>query len=166
MTEIDGQIVSPMRAAIEAADNVYHTVQGTFPEAVAVFESKWTAFQAVCHALPASASPRECTRTDEFETLRKQGPKILAFVVFKLATDVDQNSHGAFLFNALVNDPQYRGVPGDDLTSTEALQRYCGQIVELSFQLNKVYEERVKLWKEYCTLQEHMLLWRRILGPT
>ncbi|KAM3454444.1 hypothetical protein MY5147_006202 [Beauveria neobassiana] len=139
-----------MRAAIEAADNVYHTVQGTFPEAVADFESKWIAFQAVCHSLLASASPRECTRTDEFETLRKQGPKILAFVVFKLATDVDQNSHGAFLFNALVNDPKYRGVPDDDLTSKEALQRYSGQIVELSVQLNKVYEERVKLWKEYC----------------
>lgn len=44
-----------MRAAIEAADNVYHTVQGTFPEAVADFESKWIAFQAVCHSLLASA---------------------------------------------------------------------------------------------------------------
>ncbi|KAH8721415.1 hypothetical protein HC256_001771 [Beauveria bassiana] len=157
MTEIDDQIASPMKAAIEAADNIYHTVQRTFPEAVADFESKWTAFQAFCHSLPASASPRDCTRADEFETLRKQGPKILAFVVFKLATDVDQNSHGAFLFNALVSDPKYRGVPDDDLTSKEALQRYSSQIVELSFQLNKVYEERVELWKEYCQENRHTL---------
>lgn len=36
-------------------------------------------------------------RTDEFETLKKQGPKVLAFLVFKLATDVEQNSYGVFL---------------------------------------------------------------------
>lgn len=41
-------------------------------------------------------------------------------------------------------------VPDDDLTSKAALQRYSGQIVELSFHLNKVYRERVTIWKEYC----------------
>ncbi|KAM3430020.1 hypothetical protein MY4824_007906 [Beauveria thailandica] len=150
MMDTNDQIASPNRAAIDAAENVYHTVQRAFPEAVADFESKWTAFQAVCHSLLASASPGDCIRTDEFETLRKQGPKVLTFVVFKLATNVDQNSHGAFLFNALVNGPQNRGVLDDDLTSKEALQRYGSQIVELSFKRNKVYEKRVKIWKELC----------------
>ena len=42
-------------------------------------------------------SPDECTRTDEFQILKKQGPKILPFVVSKLATVADQNSYGVFL---------------------------------------------------------------------
>lgn len=53
--EGDDKIASPNRAAIEAAEHVYHTVQRVFPEAVADFESKWAEFQVVCHSLPTSA---------------------------------------------------------------------------------------------------------------
>lgn len=52
--------------------------------------------------------------------------------------------------NALVNDPEYCGIPDNDLISKEVLQRYANQIVELSFQRNKVYQELVKAWKEHC----------------
>ncbi|OAR03637.1 hypothetical protein LLEC1_00913 [Akanthomyces lecanii] len=163
--KIDEHSASPNRAAIEAAEHVYHTVQKAFPEAVANFESKWAAFQIVCHSLPTSAwysslllsivransgSCGDCTRTDEFDTLKRQGPKILPFLVFKLTTDVEKNSYGVFLFNALVKDPDYRGIPDDDLLSRESLQSYAMQIVELSFLRNKVYEELVTAWKEHC----------------
>ncbi|KAJ3494762.1 hypothetical protein NLG97_g3870 [Lecanicillium saksenae] len=146
MSETDDQVAPPNAAAIEAAEHVYHAVQGVSPEAVADFETKWTAFQTVFSSLPSSASPGDCKQADEFETLKKQGPKIIAFLVYKLATDID--SH--FSVNALVNDPKYGGVSDDNLTSKEALQRYSSQIVELSFQPNKVYEDRVKMWKAYC----------------
>lgn len=49
-----------------------------------------------------------------------------------------------------MNDPKYCGIPDNDLTSKEVLQQYATQIVELSFQRNKVYEDLVEKWKEHC----------------
>ncbi len=58
--------------------------------------------------------------------------------------------HSPSSVNALVNDPEYRAIPDNDPISKEVLQRYANQIVELSFQRNKVYEELVKAWKDHC----------------
>lgn len=54
--EIADKISSPSRDALELAENVYRSVQGLFPEAVANFESQWTAFQGACHRQAESAS--------------------------------------------------------------------------------------------------------------
>lgn len=111
----DDDISAPSQDAIESARALYHSIRGALPEAVTDFESKWTAWQEVCqgqtswprysplvplhsrrHLLPLN-SLDACTRTDEFEALKRLGPKILPFVVFKLATNADHNSYGVFL---------------------------------------------------------------------
>lgn len=111
----DGDIPAPNQDAIESAKALYHTIRKAFPEAVTDFESKWTAWKEVCqgqtswpryssllvlhsrrHLLPLN-SLDVCTRTDEFEALKRLGPKILPFVVFKLAKSADHNSYGVFL---------------------------------------------------------------------
>lgn len=49
-------------------------------------------------------------------------------------------------------DPEYRGSPDEPLVSDEVLRRHGSQIVELNYQRNKIYQERVGLWKEYCDM--------------
>lgn len=183
--ETDIQITLPAREAVEAAENVYHKIQILYHKAIADFELKWAAFQQACNSLPTSAryshlpilsvlyiraTPRfsldECTRTLEFEILKKQGPKILAFVVFKLATDTDKQSvNGVFLckyhsrfvllyttaciylllsianissVNALAYDPKYRRNPFHPLVHKEALQRHNSQIAGLGYKYNHI----------------------------
>lgn len=59
--------------------------------------------------------------------------------------------------NALETDAKYRGRPDEPLDSKEALIRQCGQIVELNYERNKVYDERMKLWKEHCEIYRVVL---------
>ncbi|KAK2593260.1 hypothetical protein QQS21_009025 [Conoideocrella luteorostrata] len=146
----DGQIPLPTEEAIESAEKLYYAIRRAFPEAVTGFESKWTAFQEVCQSQTTSASLDVCAQTAEFEALKRLGPKILPLVVFKLARDADQNSYGVILFNALENDRSYRGNPDEPLVSKEVLRRHSSHIVERNHQRNKIYEERIGLWKEYC----------------
>jgi hypothetical protein len=147
--ETDGQISSASQEAIESAEKLYNAIQMVFPEAVTNFESKWTAWHAVCDSHTTSASIDACLRTAEFEALKKLGPKIIPFVVFKLARDAEQNSHGVFLYNAVERDPDYRLNLDEALVSKEVLRRYSTQIVELNYQRNKIVEERVRAWNEH-----------------
>ncbi|KFG88008.1 hypothetical protein MANI_014741 [Metarhizium anisopliae] len=147
-----GHMPAPNQDAIESAKALYHTIRKAFPEAVTDFESKWTAWQEVCQGQTSWPSLDACTRTDEFEALKRLGPKILPFVVFKLATNADHNSYGVFLYNTMEKDLEYRGNPDEPLVSDEVLCRHGSQIVELNYKRNKMYQERVGLWKEYCDL--------------
>ncbi|TQW07991.1 hypothetical protein IF2G_03867 [Cordyceps javanica] len=147
--QTDDQIASPDREAIEAAENVYHTVQRAFPEAVADFESKWAAFQVVCRSLPTSARYSSLL----LSIVRANSGCLAALVTVRERTSSRLSRsrvQKSFSVNALVNDPEHRRIPDNDLISKEVLQRYANQIVELSFRRNNVYKERVKAWKEHC----------------
>ncbi|KAI1318721.1 hypothetical protein F5Y16DRAFT_406235 [Xylariaceae sp. FL0255] len=154
-------VPTPSPAAIKSAVTLYGEMRATFPGATIDFESKWAATHAVC----SSASEDDCLKREEFEALRRQGPKIIPFIVYKLAkTDDDgQNSWGGFLCkmilllfdeslipvkkaanNALETDAAYRPTQGAD-QSTQHL-RCC--IVELNYQRNQIAEERVNAWKQ------------------
>ncbi|RYP53063.1 hypothetical protein DL769_010570 [Monosporascus sp. CRB-8-3] len=133
------RIFEPSREAPDSASKLYNAVYTAFPEAVTNFESKWAAVHAVCYSKTTSAQDDACIRTDEFDALKRLGPKIIPFVVFKLARDdVDQNLWD----NALENDPDYR--PSLD----EDLRRCSSRIVELNYQRNKIVEARVEAWKK------------------
>ncbi|KJK80806.1 hypothetical protein H634G_03955 [Metarhizium anisopliae BRIP 53293] len=120
----DDDISAPSQDAIESARALYHSIRGALPEAVTDFESKWTAWQEVCQGQTSWPSLDACTRTDEFEALKRLGPKILPFVVFKLATNADHNSYGVFLYNTMEKDAEYRGSPDEPLVSDEVLRRH------------------------------------------
>ncbi|KAI0013409.1 hypothetical protein F4779DRAFT_563510 [Xylariaceae sp. FL0662B] len=138
-----GQISAPSQEAVQSAAKLYSAIQTAFPEAVTDFESKWAAAHVVYHSKTTFARDDACIRTNEFDALKRLGPKIIPFVVFKLARDdAGQNSWGVFLYNALENDPDYR--PSLD----EDLQRCSTEIVELNYQRNKIVEARIEAWKE------------------
>ncbi|RMZ92022.1 hypothetical protein DV736_g751, partial [Chaetothyriales sp. CBS 134916] len=186
--ETGSQISPPSQEAIKSAEKLYDAIQMAFPEAVSDFESKWTAEDAVCHSQTTSArygyvvllqsvrylsslsSLNTYGQTDEFEALKKLGPKIIPFVVFKLARDTDQNSYGVFLCNpslsplctmhlippdnALEKDPNYCGTLDEAAVSKEGLWRCSSEIVELNCQRNKIVEEHVRSWKDYCEMNQ------------
>ncbi|KAI1851287.1 hypothetical protein JX265_000480 [Neoarthrinium moseri] len=137
---------APSLAAVESAAKLYNAIQTAFPQAVANFESKWEA-AAATHAerysRTISAKDEAYTQTGESDALKRLGPKIIPFVVYKLAKgDSDQDLLGVFLYNALESQPDYRPSLEDDL-------RTCSnRIVELNYQRNKIVEERIARWKE------------------
>ncbi|RMZ85731.1 hypothetical protein DV737_g440, partial [Chaetothyriales sp. CBS 132003] len=148
---VDSQASPPSQEAIESAEKLYNAIQMAFPEAVRDFESKWTAWDVVCHSQTAPASSLNTyVRTDEFEALKRLGPKTISFVVFKLTRDTDQNSYGVLLYNALENDPNYSVNLDQAIVSKEGLWRYSSQIVELNYQRNKIVNEHARAWKEHC----------------
>ena len=110
-----GETSLPDRDAIESAQGVYSSIRRTFPEAVTNFESKWTPWQERCKERATWArysfvlllrdarklltlhSLDICAQGDEFEALKRLGPKIIPFIVWKLAGDADQHPYGVFL---------------------------------------------------------------------
>jgi len=81
--------LSPSVDGVDSATRLYNDIRAVFPKAVAEFESRWA---AALHALSSSSVAEDgdaCTRTEEFDALKRLGPKIIPFVVFKLATDDD-----------------------------------------------------------------------------
>jgi hypothetical protein len=121
--EPQGQIPrSPSREAVESVTNLYNAISVKFPEGVRIFESRWAAWHKVCLETPTSARypfPRPlddthivsllnslyaCTQTDEFEALKRLGPKIIQFVISKLARDdIHQNLSGVFLCQSFLS---------------------------------------------------------------
>ncbi|RMZ83628.1 hypothetical protein DV738_g1134, partial [Chaetothyriales sp. CBS 135597] len=131
--------------ATESADKLYQDIQAAFPKAVRDFEAKWAALEAVSHS---QATQAISTTTDEFKALERLGPKIIPFIVFKLAVNTDQNSHGVFLYNRLENDAKYRVEP-DEAAASDALSRCSSQIVELNYQRNMITGELIKAWDDH-----------------
>ncbi|KAK8124121.1 hypothetical protein PG999_004039 [Apiospora kogelbergensis] len=133
----------PKQEAVGSANELYHAICAAFPRAVANFNSKWNAAHPLCTSL-ASSNGAICQGEDEFITLRRLGPKIIPFVVFKLASDAADNLWAVFLYHTLEEDPAYRPSPDCDL------QRQRRQIVELNYQRNKLAEERIRNWQTHC----------------
>ncbi|KAI0147471.1 hypothetical protein GGR57DRAFT_476541 [Xylariaceae sp. FL1272] len=134
---------TPSQRAIESVVALCGKIRTTFLGAADSFESKWAAAQAVC----SSATQDECLGRDEFDALKRQGPKIIQFIVYKLAQTDDngQNAWGVFLYNAIETDPTYRPTQGSD----ESLQHLRCRIVELNYERNQIADERVNAWKQY-----------------
>lgn len=101
--EVGSRTSPPSREAIASVAKHYNAIVDTFPDAETHFERKWVAWHAVCRAQAAAGtSVDKCVETDEFEVVKRLGPKIIQFVVFKLAKDNDeQNFYGVFLCKAL-----------------------------------------------------------------
>lgn len=52
--------------------------------------------------------------------------------------------------NALETDPEYRVSTEKVTGSKDGLIQQCGQIIELNYKRNKIYDERVKIWRDHC----------------
>lgn len=83
----------PCPEAVASAEKHYNAVLDCFPNAVQNFERKYQAWHAACLAhSDAGATLEACTATMEFESVSRLGPKIVTFVVHKLAKDEDGQS--------------------------------------------------------------------------
>ncbi|KAK8068755.1 hypothetical protein PG994_005371 [Apiospora phragmitis] len=137
------QATSPSPEAVDSVVKLYNAIHAAFPRAVAQFNSKRGTAHAVCSLL-ASVNDATYLQTYEFNALEKLDPKIIPFVVFKLVNNTAQNLWAVDVYHALEKDPVYRAnVDG-------GLQRQRSQIVELNFQRNKLAEERIRDWDNYC----------------
>jgi hypothetical protein len=120
--ESDRQSPQASPEAVQSVERLYNAIQTQFPEAVAVFVNKWTPWHDLCikhmsspsynylatslypdaHAnlffSPSAIGGLEAlTKADEYEKLKNLGPKIIPFIVFKLAQNPENNSHAVFL---------------------------------------------------------------------
>jgi hypothetical protein len=96
------QIHVTSQKGFDSAFDLYNAIQMIFSIAAAGFESKWAAAHGVCHAQVKSAKDDAHTRTVEFEALKMLDPKIIPFIVFKLAKpNAGQNLWAASLCKLL-----------------------------------------------------------------
>ncbi|RMD42855.1 hypothetical protein DV735_g2259, partial [Chaetothyriales sp. CBS 134920] len=97
----ESQISPPSKEAVKSAEKLYNDIRVAFPKAVSEFESKWTAWETVLQPQTThttqTISPSTVAGTDEFKALERLGPKIIPFIVFKLATNTGQDFSGVFL---------------------------------------------------------------------
>ena len=86
----------PSQEAVNSAKELYNAVHIRFSQIISTFESRWTAWQEVCPPA-ATSSMLKSTKTDEYQSLKSLGPKIIPLVVYKLATNIKQNFLGVLL---------------------------------------------------------------------
>lgn len=85
----------PSQEAVASVRKHCIAMTETFPEAGVNFQRKWSAWHDMCLAQEEGAtwiSVATCVAMDEFQILKRLGPKIIPFVVFKLAQD-EYNEH-------------------------------------------------------------------------
>ncbi|KAI9167798.1 hypothetical protein HJFPF1_03935 [Paramyrothecium foliicola] len=149
----ESHVSSASLEAVQSAEKLYKNIAKAVSLANSLYEV-WLLFIpipfftivriSVCNRIDA------CVRSDEFRALERLGPKIIPLLVFKLAKDVDLNSHGVFLYDILEKGPEYLAKSDEPVISDEILRRRASHIVGLNSQRNKIFEERVKAWKEHC----------------
>lgn len=98
------QTSAPSREAIASVSKHYSAITDTFPDAESNFERKWVAWIAVCLAQAGGGAEMDpCVEAEEFEIVKRLGPKIIPFVVFKLAKYDEENYlYGVFLCESTV----------------------------------------------------------------
>lgn len=103
--EQDSQITLTSNQAIASVMKHYGAIKQTFPHADLQFERRWATWKAVYIAQAAAGTNADqCVETEEFENVKRLGPKIIPFVVFKLAKDDDgQNCYGVFLCESVAS---------------------------------------------------------------
>ncbi|GAW20233.1 hypothetical protein ANO14919_097320 [Xylariales sp. No.14919] len=139
---------TPSQEAVNSVTSLSSAIQVSFPAAVDEFRSRWAAARAVCRSQSISTDDYydACIQKEEFVALHKLGPKIIPFVVYKLASgDAGQDLWAVFLYNALEKDPKYR----PNLQVDKDLRRCRKAVVELSYQRNRIAEERIEAWKQH-----------------
>ncbi|KAI0977520.1 hypothetical protein F4678DRAFT_17712 [Xylaria arbuscula] len=138
--------VEHSQEAVDSANRLYRCIGSLFPVAASEFQSQWAAAHAVCHSQSTTTRDDACIRTPELNALYRLGPKIIPFVVFKLANDnAGQDLWAVLLYNALENDPKCR----PNLLADQDLRRGSKMIAELNYQRNKTVKELVDGWKEH-----------------
>lgn len=96
------QATSPSQEAVDSVTKLYNAIYAAFPQAVTHFNSRWDTAHVVGSSL-ASANDTSFLQTDEFNVLKRLGPKIIPFVVFKLVADTTQNLWGVFLCESVLS---------------------------------------------------------------
>ncbi|KAI1311512.1 hypothetical protein F5Y03DRAFT_308813 [Xylaria venustula] len=140
------QASAQSQEAVDSATKLYNDIKARFPAAETEFQSSWAAGHAVCRSSSITTKNDTCTRTAEFDALHRLGPKIIPFVVFKLARDnAAQDLWAVFLYNALECDQSYRS----NLLADEDLRRCSREIIALNYQRTKAAEDHIKAWEDY-----------------
>ncbi|KAH9901849.1 hypothetical protein F4778DRAFT_737863 [Xylariomycetidae sp. FL2044] len=143
---------APSQEAIDSATKLQAELSEAFPEAVRNFEARWAAAHAVRHSHSSNPGPGAdddaCIRTDEFDKVKRLGPKIIPFVVYKLAIDDDANENlwAVFLYNALEKDPDYLHQPAD--LTTADLRHSRTRIIESNHQRHQFVAQRIAAWEQ------------------
>ncbi|KAF2456249.1 hypothetical protein BDY21DRAFT_364962 [Lineolata rhizophorae] len=148
-------------AAADSAEKLYSDITTVFPDLIADFNNKWTAWAHTWfpnerpNEKPnsTSVSPRSSSASDrclvpEFKQLTALGPKIIPLVVYKLASE-PQNFLGVQLYNGLEKDKNYLVNPAD-LANYKVLQRQANLIVGMNYDRNKLVQARIEAWKAHC----------------
>lgn len=80
----------PSEEAVSSVNELYYIIYTAFLWAIAYFNAKWdTAYPL--YAILVSPNGTTYLGTNEFIVFEKLGPKIIPFIVFKLARDTSDN---------------------------------------------------------------------------
>lgn len=90
---------APSEEAVRIAELVQDNLARCFPLAVTTFEERWSAWLVLCQSMSvAEGAPLDpCLDSVEYDNVKRLGPKIVPMLVYKLAIDPEQNSHGVYL---------------------------------------------------------------------
>ncbi|KAK4140709.1 uncharacterized protein C8A04DRAFT_31799 [Dichotomopilus funicola] len=132
-----------------AAEKFYRDLQHAYPEFVADFENKFTAWQARWFdpESPGAVSALQRCELPEYDPLLFLGPKITPLVVHELSKP--GNFIATTLYNHLETDPQTQVHP-DDILNYLTLTRHANLIVELNYERFQRAQAHLNAWKARC----------------
>ncbi|KAK4151026.1 hypothetical protein C8A00DRAFT_36332 [Chaetomidium leptoderma] len=148
-----GAIPPVEQGAKASAERFYLDLKETFPDFVADFEQKFTAWQGKWfgHEAPRSSNADDRCMLPEYDPLLFLGPKTTPLVVFELSKP--ENFMATTLYNHLETDKSAKVDP-DDIVNYLTLIRHANLIVELNHERAQRAKAWIEAWKAHCCAQQ------------